>query len=46
MVFITSQEYHMREKRPPGTGKPVDPDTIRWLRYFNAHVDYKHQIHN
>lgn len=46
MVFITAQEYEVREKRPPDTGKPIDPGFIRWLKYLNARIDYEHQMYN
>lgn len=46
MVFITSQEYEVGTKRPPDSGKPIDPGFLRWLRYLNARIDYEHQAYN
>lgn len=45
MIFITQQEYEVREKVPQ-RDKPLDPGFIRWLRYLNARIDYEHQVYN
>lgn len=47
MVFITEQEYEVREKTAIGNSEePLDPGFLRWLRYLNARVDYEHQMYN
>lgn len=46
MTFITEQEMSVRTKHPTQKDSRMDPGFLRWLKYLNARVDYRHQMHN
>jgi hypothetical protein len=48
MAFISQQEHTVRDKEESrdGMGKAIDPGFARWLKYFNARIDYEHQVYN
>ncbi|KAJ3481026.1 hypothetical protein NLG97_g7922 [Lecanicillium saksenae] len=46
MAFITEQELSVRQKHPTKQDNRMDPGFLRWLKYLNARVDYRHQMYN
>ncbi|KAJ2979675.1 hypothetical protein NQ176_g3104 [Zarea fungicola] len=46
MAFITEQELTVRQKYPSQQENRMDPGFLRWLKYLNARIDYRHQMYN
>ena len=47
MAFILQQENKARDQKHSRQSQcDIDPGFQRWLKWYNAHVDYEHQIYN